>query len=311
MTVAVCEKPLTNKTVLPVRWELINCNLCGRDDPEPYHQEKLSYFGKIFDFRIVRCRQCGLVYTNPRLVDHNATYLWGSSDDPVEIERHAAAKAPVFERALKEIKKQQKYQRREPGGALLDVGCGSGHFLALARRSGFKVCGVEPAEVLANYANDIMGVPVHCTEALDAQLPFEGFDVVTAWDVIEHVADPYAVLRRCGQWLRPGGIMALRFPTAVWQKVKGVVLHDWLSSKWPAFGATMHLYFFSDRTFERMARRAGLEVLRFRTTTSEANTNSIIGDCIKTASHLTMRSMEIISRKRLGNLEVYCRKACP
>ncbi|MFC1783731.1 class I SAM-dependent methyltransferase [Planctomycetota bacterium] len=309
MTIAVCEKPSTRKPVSRLRWEMVNCNLCGRDDYEPYHQERLAYFGRQFDFKIVRCCHCGLVYTNPRLVDHNATYMWGSSADSLEIERHAQAKALIFKKGLKEIKRQQKRQGRAPGGTLLDVGCGSGHFLGLAREVGFKVCGIEPVEVLADYAIDTFGAPVQCEEVLKAQLPFEGFDVITAWDVLEHVADPYAVLRRCGQWLRPGGIMALRFPSASWQKIKGVVLHDWLSSKWPAFGATMHLYFFSEGTFERLARRAGLEVLRFRTTAIESNTNSLVGDCAKALSHLTLRGLEIVSRKRWGNLEVYCRKA--
>jgi len=298
MTVEICEKPPRIKSRAPVLWEWVNCNLCGGNDTEPYHQERLTYFDREFDFRIVRCLQCGLVYTNPRLVDHNGTYLRGGSEAPGEIERHAQAKAPIFKRALKEIRKQQKRQGHAPGGTLLDVGCGSGHFLGQARRCGFEVCGIEPAEIWAAYAAETFQVPVYRDDVLKVQLPFEGFDVVTAWDVIEHVADPYAVLRRCGQWLRPGGIMALRFPSAPWQKIKGVVLHDWLSSR-------------SKHTFELMARRVGLEVLRLRTTSTEANTRSLLGDCAKAISHLTLRGVEILSRRHLGNLEVYCRKVRP
>ena len=299
---------LRQNDAAPVLWERISCNMCGRDDTEPFHQERLAYFGREYDFKVVRCRNCGLVYTNPRLRDYNATYRQ-SDDGPGDIERHAQAKAPVFERALKEIIKRQRRQGRRSGGKLLDVGCGSGHFLQAAGRMGFEVTGIEPAEVLGAYASDVLGLSVYRDDFQNVQLPFEGFDVITAWDVIEHVADPYTFLRRCGQWLRPEGIMALRFPSSGWQKIKGVILQDWLSLKRPAFSPTIHLYFFSARTFERMARRVGLEVLGVRTTGTEANTDSVVGDCLKAMSHFTLRGMELISRRRLGNLEVYCRKA--
>ena len=83
--------------VIPeVRWERVACNICDSDDTDVYHHERLPYFDKILDFQIVRCRNCGLVYTNPRLADHNATYLYAGSDDPDEIERHDLAKAAVL-----------------------------------------------------------------------------------------------------------------------------------------------------------------------------------------------------------------------
>ncbi|MCP4707116.1 MAG: class I SAM-dependent methyltransferase [Planctomycetes bacterium] len=309
MTTAICEPTIVKKSdEAPVLWEWVSCNLCGVDDTELFHQERLAYFGKEYDFKVVRCRNCGLVYTNPRLRDYNATYLQ-SEDGPEDIERHAQAKAPVFERALKEIIKWQKRQGQRSRGSMLDVGCGSGHFLSAARQCGYTVAGIEPAKVLAEYAGEVLGIPVYQREVQDIRFPFEGFDVITAWDVIEHVSDPYTFLRRCGQWLRPDGIMALRFPSSSWQKIKGVVIQDWLSMNRPAFSPSIHLHFFSARTFERMARRVGLEVLRIRTTTAEANTNSAVGDCLKAMSHLTLRGIEMISRKHLGNLEVYCRKA--
>lgn len=309
MTTALCEPTIVKKSDdAPVLWERISCNLCGQDATEVFHRERLSYFGKDYDFKVVRCLNCGLVYTNPRLRDYNAAYLQ-SEDSREEIERHARAKAPVFERALKEIIKRQKRQGQAARGSLLDVGCGSGHFLRAARQCGYDVAGIEPAEVLAEYAREVLGLSVYQNAVQNIRMPFEGFDVITAWDVIEHVADPYAFLRRCSQWLRPGGIMALRFPSSAWQKLKGVVMQDWLSMNRPVFSPTIHLYFFSARTFERMAHRVGLEVLRVRTTTAEVNTNSVAGDCIKVMSHLTLRGIEMMSRRHLGNLEVYCRKA--
>jgi len=102
--------------------------------------------------------------------------------------------------------------------------------------------------------------------------------------------------------------MALRFPSSTWQKIKGIVF---ASTNRPTFGATIHLYFFNGHTFTEMASRAGLDVLRIRTTGTEANTNNAILDSVKKASYLAMRAIETLSGKSLGNLEVYCQKSLP
>jgi len=302
------EKHICYESVPPVDWEYVPCNLCGRDDTELYHLERLPYFEEVLDFEIVRCRHCSLVYTNPRLSDHNATYLLASSDDTDQIEQHAAAKATVFETALDEIISLQAEQDRRTPGTLLDVGCGSGHFLARAQKRGFDVTGIEPVKIAADYAANVLHMPVIQQDILQSELTPNSFDVITAWDVIEHVNDPRAVLAQCVKWLKPGGIMALRFPSSTWQKIKGAILHGLLSSSRAVFSSTMHLYFFNEQTFTTMAHDVGLEVIHTKTTPAESNTGSTIFDGIKVISNHVLRTMESLSSKHFGNLEVYCRK---
>ena len=305
MSTLIANKATSFETDEQPRWEWVRCNLCGRDEPELYHREQLPYFNQLLDFDIVRCKCCGLVYTNPRLAYHNATYLRDSGDNPEQIERHARAKERIFKGALDEIISRQQ---KKSLGSLLDVGCGSGHFAAHARKRGFEVLGIEPAATAADYAARVMDIPVINQEAGKVELPAEGFDVITAWDVIEHVGDPQALMKRCVGWLRPGGIMALRFPSASWQKIKGTILHGLLSSSRSAFSATIHLYFFSEDTFRQMANRAGLEILQTKTTGFEINSASRVFDGIKIVSDRLLRGIETLSGKHLGNLEVYCRK---
>jgi len=305
MNMLAYDNPTACETCGQVRWERVNCNLCGQDNTEVYHRERLGYFDQLLDFTIVRCQHCGLVYTNPRLVDHNATYLYASSEDVGEIEAHAQAKRPIFNQALNEILNWQKRRGTSRAGTLLDIGCGHGHFLEAARQQGFSVQGIEPAEVPARYAEEVFQVPVMQEEVSRIDLEPQSIDVITMWDVIEHVSDPQSVLQHCGRWLKPGGIMAFRFPSSTWQKIKGVVF---ASTNRPTFGATIHLYFFSGRTFTEMARRVGLEVLRIRTTGAEANTNNAILDSVKKVGYAAMRAIETVSGKSLGNLEVYCQK---
>jgi len=292
-----------------VRWEHVCCNLCGGDDAQLYHQERIGYFDKILDFAVVRCRRCGLVYTNPRLADHNATYLLASRSEPQIIERHGRRKSAVYEQALNEIQGLLRQQGLNRQIRLLDLGCGSGHFLAAAKKQGFEVYGIEPAFVPAEYAKNHFDLPVIRNDILDADLPENSFDVITAWDVIEHVSDPQRMLRQCTRWLKDDGIMALRFPSAAWQKIKGVILHRILAGSRAAFSPTMHLYFFSSRTFAQMADKVNLEVLKVKNTPVEINDESILLNGVKLASGAVLRGIEIVSGKHLGNLEVYCGKA--
>ncbi|MBN1766195.1 MAG: class I SAM-dependent methyltransferase [Sedimentisphaerales bacterium] len=311
MTIQVCNKNEFYKTSPPVCWEYVPCNLCQKDDTESYHRETLPYFDKMLTFQIVRCRHCGLVYTNPRLSDHNATYLLAGCDDPEVIERHARVKEPIYVEGLNEIRTHRRSGDNQSGtckSRLLDIGCGHGHFLALARREGFEVVGIEAANVPADYAVENFDVSVMKQNILEIDLPDESFDVITAWDVIEHVSDPKAVLQRCAAWLKPDGLLALRFPSARWQKIKAVLLHQMLSSKRAVFGPTMHLYFFNQDTITQMCREAGLHPIRVKTTPAEINCENLFLNGIKVISDTIVRSVELASGRLLGNLEAYCRK---
>lgn len=300
--------PAQETTPPPVRWETVACNLCGSNEYKLYHKERVPYFDAPLDFDIVRCKKCDLVYTNPRISDYNATYLFSGSDDFDHIEDHARSKLPVFQGALKQIIARQKNCGSQPGGKLLDLGCGSGHFLRAAEQAGFTGCGIEPAEGFARYAAEQVGVNVIHDDIYTIDLPHNHYDVITAWDVIEHVSDPKDMLARCQQWLKPGGILALRFPSSTWQKIKGVVFHQLLNSDRASFGPTMHLYFFSDQTIRKITQQVGLDVLDVFTTATETNTKNSLLDSIKLVSHFMIRGIELCSGKILGNLEVYCRK---
>lgn len=308
MSNTLTAKPTVHPSAPPLQWEQPACNLCGREDAEPYHVERLPYFDQMVDFQIVRCRQCGLVYTCPRLAAHNATYQLATTIDEPMVEAHGRAKAPVFARALREI----GYWRRQLGihddGLLLDVGCGSGHFLAAARREGYNGCGLEPVVEMADYARQHFDVSVVKGDLFTVHLPAGAYDVITAWDVLEHLSDPLAAMKRFYQWLRPGGILAARFPSSPWHKFKAVLLHRCLGSRRPVFSPTMHYYFFDEKTFTCMAESAGLRLLGFKTTPLEANTDSVMLNMVKAITQKGLGGLEWLSGKRWGNLEVYCQK---
>jgi SAM-dependent methyltransferase len=102
------------------------------------------------------------------------------------------------------------------------------------------------------------GFEVHRGTLIGADLPAGSYDVITMWDLIEHVPDPAAVLSECHRLLRPGGLVAISTPDA------GSPLARFLGSRWLGFRSIdEHLYFFSRRSMRAMLEAAGFEVRRF------------------------------------------------
>jgi 2-polyprenyl-3-methyl-5-hydroxy-6-metoxy-1,4-benzoquinol methylase len=99
-----------------------------------------------------------------------------------------------------------------PGSTLLDVGSGAGAFLTLAADAGFRVTGLELNPRLAERARQRSGSEVVVGDVESEALGSRRFDVITLLDLIEHLLDPVAVLRRCHRWLAPGGHIIVYTP---------------------------------------------------------------------------------------------------
>ncbi len=145
-------------------------------------------------------------------------------------------------------------RRARPAGRLLDVGCGTGLLLALARPT-YECVGLEPSPVPAAAAR-AQGFPVVESTLEAADLEPGSFDVVTMDAVVEHVTDPLAVLRKVHEVLRPGGVVALKTP-----RFGGPT--SWLRGRgWNGFRHGYHTYLFTGRTLGRTLEAAGFRVLR-------------------------------------------------
>jgi len=157
---------------------------------------------------------------------------------------------PHFRRRL------QLLGARFPGcGRLLDYGCAAGYFLQVARDDGWQIAGVELSATMAAQAQQTLGIPI----ASDlAQLPPEPFNVVTLWEVIEHLPRPMPELRRLFDRLQPGGAVMLSTPNnGHWQATRE-------PEAWVGFRPPSHLLFFTSATLAEALRRAGFERISVR-----------------------------------------------
>lgn len=139
-------------------------------------------------------------------------------------------------------------------GKLLDVGCYAGIFLTEAKRAGFKVTGVEPSSWAASHAKKQVDCQVYEGMFDSTDITDGPFDIITIWDVIEHLANPKECLQKSLQLLKPGGLIA-------------ITTHDIESTFARLMGAKypwlmrFHLVHFSPATLGTLLREVGFEVI--------------------------------------------------
>jgi ubiquinone/menaquinone biosynthesis C-methylase UbiE len=137
----------------------------------------------------------------------------------------------------------------------LDVGCGTGPILEAARLRGWSASGVDVSERIVQHCRD-KGFDSHVVDG--HELPFEDqtFDAVTAWSVIEHVADVRASLAEWRRVLRAGGLLVVDTSDALCWKAR------LLGARYRRFWSPNHSYVFTPENLGRFIEQTGFELLR-------------------------------------------------
>ena len=229
--------------------ESVCCNLCQRDNQFRKIWTVHDYHG-ISDRRFVvgRCMGCGLVYLNPRpgpteLQDHYPPTYYGPLSREIP---------PAYYWRLAQIEKHHK------GGRILDVGCANGAFLSFLESSGWDVYGTDNSsfaiEIAARHLND----RVTCSSLLSADHPPDRFDVITLFEVLEHVPEPVDHLREIHRILKPGGCVCLSVPN--YSSLERAVFGRW----WNGLDIPRHLFQFAPDTLRKLFSKTGFECLEIR-----------------------------------------------
>jgi SAM-dependent methyltransferase len=171
-------------------------------------------------------------------------------------------------------------ERHHPPGRLLDVGCGTGLFLAVARRRGWEPFGIDDCTEATNHARRHFGLDVWVGEFTDFSGDEGGFDVVTGWDVIEHARDPIGLLRAMRDCLAPGGVVALSTPNqhSILDLVAGALYRITAGRlRWPLekFYIEQHFLYFTPETLVMALGRADLEARELRRELTDLNRLSL------------------------------------
>jgi 2-polyprenyl-3-methyl-5-hydroxy-6-metoxy-1,4-benzoquinol methylase len=240
---------------------LTECKLCTSTRIRPL------YALERFDLTVFQCDECSLRFVGDDLPAEKIEALYALpelADYFVALEgRHEHKFAPRL-RELAQIGLPRTSR-------VVDVGCGSGEFSAMAAAEGYSSVGLDVSEPSIEAARRLHpGIDYRVGDAstLSESEP-ESFDVVTLWDVIEHVMRPHAVVADCAALLRPGGLIVMGTPNgdSLYDRAADV-----LYRAVPPLGKLMlqqrysqwHLQIWTARTLGRLVRDHGFEVVSAR-----------------------------------------------
>ena len=223
------------------------CPFCfAENSPGRLVREKTGY-------RIYRCPTCTVRYVYPQPTPAELEAIYSAEYFERGNKYVLASPGGVDPNRLNEENKLRHITAIKPRGRLLDVGCATGGFLAVAHEAGFDVQGVEISGDASARTREQFGVDVFTGVLADARFPDEQFDVVTMWDVIEHVSDPRAHFIEANRILKPGGVLALSTGDigSLWARVSGPY--------WQLLTPPQHLFYFTQPSLESMLKQTGYD----------------------------------------------------
>ena len=202
-------------TIKPLRQD-VKCPICNsnaqetlyepwviEDDPGNLYGAASGIPGTQF---IVKCESCGMIYESPRFLSDVIIKGYKNSD---ESEHDSQYHMRVYS-FLKALKKQEE-RIPPPGSRVLDIGTAGGAFLDAAKQYGFDAYGMEPSIDLVERGK-ARGLQIEQGTIECHGFEAGSFDMITLWDVIEHLPDPKSALLEIHKLLKPDGILLINFP---------------------------------------------------------------------------------------------------
>lgn len=210
-------------------------------------------------FDLVRCENCDLVFVSnpPSESELSEMYSFDSG-------YHAKLEVDAFTTKFHKREADRNLDlllRHAKAGRLLDIGCSTGMFLVAAKKAGWVGVGLEYSPDSSRVARDVHGLDVRTGAlAMDTYAP-NSFDVITLWDVIEHIPNPKQAMELISRILAPGGLLMLKtpnvdgiYPTTSFRLARA--LNFWGHPEPPG-----HLFQFSVKTLQRLATESGFEAI--------------------------------------------------
>jgi SAM-dependent methyltransferase len=269
------------------------CPGCGNEKPPSLRFVKDG-------FSIYRCSDCRLLFVYPQPSEDEILAIYGPDyfrrGNKYSLEPGASPSNPNLEN---DRTRMRLVKRHKSSGRLLDVGCAMGDFLALARNEGFEVTGVEVASSAADYVRRELGIEVHNCDLSTAGLPASSFDIITLWDVIEHLSDPHPTVREAFRLLRPGGVLLASTGDA------GALYARIMRKYWHLLTPPQHLFFHSRKSLETLLRIHGFSVREFQSVGKKATLGFILFKARETFGVSVAPLPFLIRFLRLESLPLY------
>ncbi|EQC45756.1 methionine biosynthesis protein MetW-like protein [Bacteriovorax sp. BSW11_IV] len=245
--------------------ENVKCINCSSDNYKIVFNSDYSNFKTEEDFlkvyssssdqvlydQLVKCNKCDLSYLNPRVKEDIIMESYSSAEDDTFFSQNPQ-RIRTFSKSLKKIISKNNITASKDK-KVLDIGCAGAAFPKAANDLGFTVTGIEPAKWLANKGRETYKLDIRPGILLDHHFDDKTFDIVTLWDVIEHITDPAQTIIEIKRILKDDGIFVVNYPD----------IDTWpcklLGKKWP-FYLSVHLFYFTPKTIREYLNKFDFKV---------------------------------------------------
>jgi 2-polyprenyl-3-methyl-5-hydroxy-6-metoxy-1,4-benzoquinol methylase len=235
--------------------EYVRCVLCDSDSGKPLYKAPsavLCLNRKIFN--VVKCSNCGLLYLNPRIPEHEIAKFYGDhyyKKDRFWLKSLLEDDIPL--RWLQRAKRIEVYERKS---RILDIGCGGGKFLRSLSRKNWEIHGTEISETAARNAASISGANVFVGKLKKARFKKNYFDVITLWHTFEHIPNPLEILEEIYRILKKDGLLVIAVPNI--ESFQSKIAKE----KWYHLDVPYHYNHYSPETLRKIIEKANFKVFK-------------------------------------------------
>ena len=208
---------------------------------------------------ICKCKQCGLIFTNPRptissIANYYPTFYPSYRENEIPYTNHIIVFLTqkllfVYRKVFENNSKFFQLSK----GKILDIGCGNGQFLNYRKKEGWNTFGIDLSPAAIEKTQKL-GIQALCTSLENAHFPNESFDFITLNHVLEHLYDPILCLKECNRILKYNGKILITVPN-----FDSVDLHLF-KQYWDGLDCPRHLYHFTPKKLQELLEKTGFVI---------------------------------------------------
>ena len=203
------------------------------------------------DLQLIKCMHCGLVqFDNVLQVFDVKNYDYYK--DKVTKKQEDLYSSITTKRYNSLLEHLQRFRKNN---AVFDIGCGIGHFLSVAKKMNWQAKGIEISPDAVKICNDF-NLDVTCQDFLQVDIKRDYYDIVTMFEVLEHLTQPKEYLLKANKILRKGGVIVITTPNF------NCLTRILLKERWRLIDKE-HLFYFTPGSFKKLIHDTNFRVLEF------------------------------------------------